>query len=196
MNIMTAVKFLVGLAISITVFAVAIMGAKFIYGGFGHDTSEPVYVIEVEEDEPADVETAPSEPTGDTDTGETAEPEEPIAEPAEPAEPTFAELLAAADVDAGAKVFKKCKACHKTDDGANATGPHLFDIVGREKGVVEGFRYSDVMLDLGGSWTPEALNEFLIKPKDYAPGTKMSFNGIKSEEDRANLIAYLATIGG
>ncbi len=110
--------------------------------------------------------------------------------------PSFEELFAAADVAAGEKLFKKCKACHKLDEGANATGPSLFGIVGRDVGKAEGFSYSGTMADLGGAWTPERMSEFLLKPKDMVPGTKMSFAGLKKADQRANLIAYLATIGG
>jgi cytochrome c len=110
--------------------------------------------------------------------------------------PDFAELLAAADAGKGEKVFGKCKACHKLEDGANGTGPHLFSSVGRDIGSVAGFGYSDVLASLDGNWTPEALNGFLENPKGYAPGTKMGFAGLKKVEDRANVIAYLETIGG
>ncbi|SET25803.1 c-type cytochrome [Oceanicella actignis] len=105
----------------------------------------------------------------------------------------FADLLAQADPAKGEKVFGKCKACHKLD-GTNATGPHLKGVVGRPVGAVEGFNYSAAMASHGGEWTPEALNEFLAKPKDYIPGTKMSFAGLKKVEDRANLIAYLQSV--
>ncbi len=110
--------------------------------------------------------------------------------------PSFEELYASADVAAGEKLFKKCKACHKLEDGATATGPSLFGIVGRDVAAVDGFGYSGAMAELGGAWTPERMNEFLIKPKAMVPGTKMSFAGFKKPAQRANLIAYLATIGG
>lgn len=108
---------------------------------------------------------------------------------------SFAEVLAAADATKGAKVFGKCKACHKLD-GTNATGPHLDGVVGRDVGTVADFGYSDAILGLGGAWDAEALNGYLENPKAYAPGNKMSFAGLKKETDRANLIAYLASIGG
>lgn len=108
----------------------------------------------------------------------------------------FAALVAEGDAEKGAKVFSKCKACHKLEDGANATGPHLYGVVGRPVASVDGFGYSGAMSELGGAWTPEHLNEFLTKPKDLVPGTKMSFAGLKKIADRANLVAYLATIGG
>lgn len=108
----------------------------------------------------------------------------------------FADILAGADAGKGAKVFKKCAACHKVDAGANGTGPTLFGIVGRDIGAEAGFKYSEVLGELPGGWTPDALNEFLTNPKAYAEGTKMTFKGIKKVEDRANLVAYLSSIGG
>lgn len=110
--------------------------------------------------------------------------------------PSFEELLAAADAEKGAKVFGKCKACHKIENGANGTGPHLYGVVGRDIGTAEGFGYSGILTELPGDWTPDALNAFLESPKGYAPGTAMGFAGLKKPKDRANLIAYLATIGG
>ena len=108
--------------------------------------------------------------------------------------PDFAELLAAADVDKGAKVFNKCKACHKLEDGANATGPHLFGVVDRAVGSADGFGYSGSLVAVAETWSADNLNGFLENPKGYAPGTKMSFSGLKKATDRANLIAYLQTI--
>lgn len=107
--------------------------------------------------------------------------------------PTFDELYASADAGAGEKVFAKCKACHKVD-GTDGTGPHLNGVVDRAKAVVAGFGYSDVLLAMASeSWTPENLDAFLLSPKNYAPGTKMSFAGLPKPADRANLIAWLAT---
>jgi cytochrome c len=116
---------------------------------------------------------------------------------AEEVEVVFADVLAEADAAKGAKVFKKCTACHKLEDGANATGPYLSGVVGRPAGTATGFAYSDAIAALGGAaWTPEALNEFLASPKGYAPGNKMSFAGLKKITDRANLVAYLQQQGG
>lgn len=108
--------------------------------------------------------------------------------------PPFAEVLATADAGKGEKVFSKCKACHKLDDGANGTGPHLFNIVDRAMTSIDGFAYSGAFTELSGNWTPEELSAFLANPKKYAPGTKMTFAGLKKIDDRANLIAYLQTI--
>ncbi|HQY44917.1 MAG TPA: cytochrome c family protein [Paracoccaceae bacterium] len=109
--------------------------------------------------------------------------------------PDFATLLAAADAAAGEKIFGKCKACHKLD-GADGTGPHLNGVVGRAIASSGSFGYSDALKGLGGNWEPERLNEFLTSPKAYAAGTKMSFAGLPKPEDRANLIAYLQSLGG
>ncbi len=109
--------------------------------------------------------------------------------------PSFEELMASADAAKGEKGFAKCKACHKIEEGANTTGPTLYDVVDRAIASVAGFNYSDALNGLGGNWEPERLDGFLASPKDYAPGTKMGFAGIKKPEDRADMIAYLATIG-
>lgn len=110
--------------------------------------------------------------------------------------PTFAEMMASADVAKGAKVFGKCKACHKLEEGKHATGPSLYGVVDRTVGTAEGFGYSGKLVAVAETWNAETLFEFLRKPKEFAPGTKMTFSGLKKETDRVNLIAYLATIGG
>ncbi len=107
---------------------------------------------------------------------------------------SFEELMASADIGKGSKVFKKCAACHKIADGANATGPFLYGVVGRPVASAAGFGYSAPMLEKGGDWTAEALNVFLTKPSADVPGTKMSFAGLKKEGDRVNLIAYLDSL--
>ena len=118
------------------------------------------------------------------------------AEVAEVAEVDFATVLASAEPDKGARLFRQCSACHKLEAGANGTGPYLYGIVGRAKAAADGFNYSDTLASMGGDWTPENLSGFLESPRDYAPGTSMSYSGMRKVEDRANLIAYLATIGG
>lgn len=109
--------------------------------------------------------------------------------------PPFAEVYAAADAGAGERVFGKCRSCHKLD-GANGVGPHLDGVVDRDIAGVDGFAYSDALAGLEGTWTPEHMEAFLASPKGYAPGTKMSFAGLPKVEDRANVIAYLASLGG
>lgn len=106
----------------------------------------------------------------------------------------FAAIYAAADAAAGEKVFAKCKSCHKLD-GSNGTGPYLNGIVDKAKAAAPGFGYSDVLLGMAAdTWTTDNLNAFLTSPKAYAPGTKMSFAGLPKIEDRANVIAYLASV--
>lgn len=103
--------------------------------------------------------------------------------------------LGEGDPAKGEKVFGKCKACHKVD-GKNATGPHLDGVVGRPIASVADFSYSDAFKAHGDSWTLEHLDGYLTNPKEYIPGNKMSFAGLPKAEDRANLIAYLESLGG
>ena len=110
-------------------------------------------------------------------------------------EGTVAALLAAADAGDGKKVFKKCKACHTADKGgAHKVGPNLWDVVGRAKAGAAGYRFSGVLTGLGGAWTFADLDAFLAKPKAFAPGTKMTFNGVRKAADRAAVIAYLRSL--
>ena len=112
---------------------------------------------------------------------------------AAPAAPEpIAELLAAADVEAGKKIFKKCAACHSADKGgANKVGPALYGIVGNDIAAIDGFSYSGALTELPGEWTYDALNHFLWKPKSFVKGTKMAFAGLRKASDRAAMIAYL-----
>lgn len=110
------------------------------------------------------------------------------------ADPAYAEVAATADPVAGEKTFAKCKSCHNAE-GKNGVGPHLNGVVGRHHGAVEGFAYSTAMQGLTAVvWTPEAIYGFLKAPKVSIPGTKMSFAGLASPQDRANVIAYLETL--
>ncbi|WP_055084677.1 c-type cytochrome [Jannaschia donghaensis] len=120
------------------------------------------------------------------DTGETE-----VAEVAE--EVPFEEVYVNASAEEGEKLWRQCASCHKLEDGANATGPYLSNVVGRSKGIADGYAYSEVLATMEGDWTPENLSGFLLNPKEYAPGTKMAYRGMDDVDDRANLIAYLAT---
>ena len=103
------------------------------------------------------------------------------------------QAMAEGDAAKGERVFRKCKACHKLDEGKNGVGPHLAGVIGREAGAVEGFKYSKAMAGSGLTWDVETLTGFLTKPKKYLKGTKMAFNGLKKPEDVENLLAYLAS---
>lgn len=119
-------------------------------------------------------------------------------EAAPPALADIGTLLLTADAAAGQASAKKCQACHDfTSGGPNKTGPNLYDVVERPIGSHEGFSYSAGMIahkDAGDIWSYDNLNHFLLSPKAFTPGTKMAFAGVKDDAERANIIAYLATL--
>lgn len=167
---MTLTKAVAALCGSLLLFLLLGWGGEIIYGG-GHGLHEEEQAYRIE--------------TGEAEEG-AAEAE---------AEVPFAEVYAAADAAAGEGLFRQCQACHKLD-GSDGTGPHLNGVVDREIAGVGGFAYSDALAGVEGAWTPEELSAFLENPKGYAPGTKMTYNGMRKVEDRANLIAYLSGTGG
>jgi cytochrome c len=104
-------------------------------------------------------------------------------------------LLAAASVEKGAAVAKQCATCHALEKGiVKATGPSLYDVINRERGKVEGFKYSSALVAKGGAWTYEEINAFLNNPKGAIAGTIMAYAGLKKETDRADVIAYLRSL--
>jgi cytochrome c len=105
-------------------------------------------------------------------------------------------LLAKADVAKGAASAKACAACHDfTKGGPNKVGPNLWDVVLRPMGAASNFSYSEGFKAMGNKpWDYEALNAWLKAPKEFIKGTKMGFAGIKKDEDRANVLAYLASL--
>ncbi|MCK0150472.1 cytochrome c family protein [Marivita sp. S6314] len=109
------------------------------------------------------------------------------------AAPVFAE----GDAAKGEKVFRKCKACHAVGDGAkNKVGPALNGIVGAAAGANPDFKYSDGLLAKAAEglvWDEAALTAYMTKPGDFIEGTKMSFAGLRKDDDITNVIAYLAT---
>ena len=163
------------IAAAVLTAALIAMTAGFIASFIYHPTelAQDAYVIEVEESGTATA--AAEEPAGP----------EPIAA-----------LLAAASVDDGQSVAKKrCGSCHKFEkDGKDGVGPALWNVVNADKGARAGFKYSSAMAGFDGSWGYEELNQFIYKPNDYLPGTKMKFKGLKKTGDRANLIAYLRSL--
>ena len=99
--------------------------------------------------------------------------------------------LADGDPEQGAKVFNKCKACHVANEEKNRVGPHLVGIVGRPAASVADYKYSAAMAESGIVWDEEILDQYLASPKDVVPGGKMAFAGLRKEEERADVIAYL-----
>ena len=101
-------------------------------------------------------------------------------------------LFASTSVDDGAKVFKKCIACHSiAQGGGNKIGPTLWGVLGRKAGSISDYKYSKAMAAHGKTWSFDEMNNFLIKPKDWIKGTKMSFAGLKNAKDRAAVILYM-----
>lgn len=169
---MKTTKAVAAICSALLVFLLIKWAAEGIYAGGGHGGEHEAQAYSID--------------TGEEGEGAAAEAE---------VEVSFAEVFASADAAAGEGLFRQCSACHKLD-GNNGTGPHLDGVVDRDIASVGGYAYSDALNGLEGGWTPEALNGFLTSPRDYANGTKMTFRGMAKVEDRANLIAYLATFGG
>lgn len=161
---MTFTKAAGGICGALLVFLLGKWAAEELYHVESH--GEAAYVIEVE------------------DAGEVAEVEE----------IDFTAVMAEASVEDGAKVFRKCSACHKLEQGENGAGPYLYGVVGRDIAAADGFGYSDALASMDGAWTPEALSGFLEKPSSWAPGTSMGFAGLRKIEDRADVIAYLDSL--
>ena len=102
---------------------------------------------------------------------------------------------AAGDAKAGASLFNRCAICHSNAKGApNRLGPNLFGVVGRKAGTVAGYSYSPAMKRAGFVWTPAKLSDYLAAPQKVVPGNNMPFAGIADPQQRANIIAYLATL--
>lgn len=162
---MTFTKILGGFCGTFLIFLLGKFAAELIYHAPKHhgDDHHQAYVID----------------TGEEEAGE------------EEVQVAFADVYAAADPSEGPKLFRKCQACHKVEDGANGTGPSLYQVVGRNVGSIDGFGYSGALNNAADVWTPENLNAFLENPKKFASGTSMNFGGFKKPEDRANLIKWL-----
>lgn len=135
-----------------------------------------VQVVEVQEE----VQTAEAEPQAE---------EQPQIQP-------LPVLLASADPSNGQTVARQCSACHVFEEGgANRVGPHLWAVPGREVASIGGFAYSNALQEYGGEWSYERLDCFLENPSECVPGTSMAYSGVKDPQDRADLIAYLASLG-
>ena len=165
---MTMTKAVGGLCGTFLVFLLGAWLAEEIYhsGGHGKDHAQ-AYVIEV-----ADAGGAEEEAVEEVD---------------------FAVTFASASAEDGEGLWRACRSCHALEPGQHGTGPALHGVVNRPVAFYDDFNYSGALVEVAEVWTPENLNSFLEKPSSYAPGTAMSYNGMRSAEDRANLIAYLAT---
>lgn len=172
---MTLTKVVGGLCGTFLVFLLGGWAAEALYvGGEGHAEGEEhqaAYVIEVPE-------SGSAEPAAE--------------EEAVPFDVAFAE----ADAAAGESVFRNCRSCHALAEGQNGVGPTLHGVVGRGVDVVPGYAYSGALEEVVDVWSEENLYLFLEDPQGFAPGTKMSYQGLSDAADRANLIAYLATNPG
>ncbi len=165
---MTTTKIIGSLCGTFLIFLLGAWLAEEIYHSGGH-YGEQAYVIEVE--------------------GAEGEVEEEVEE-----EP-FSVVFASASAEEGEGLWRGCRSCHALEPGQHGTGPALYDVVDRPVQFYDDFNYSGALIEAADVWTPENLNAFLENPRGYAPGTAMSYNGMRDVEDRANLIAYLATIG-
>jgi cytochrome c len=161
---------------------------------------------------PAEQEQAAAQPAAEAAAEAATEGEQMAAvQPAEPAEGTaegtdaaaapepeatgLPALLAQADVAAGQKATRVCAACHNFEEGGpNKLGPGLWGVVGRDIASHEGFSYSAALTQKEGVWDYEALDHFLASPREWAPGTKMAFAGVRKPEDRAAIILYLRSL--
>lgn len=108
---------------------------------------------------------------------------------------TASGAYAAGDASAGAGLFNRCAICHSnTKGGPNKLGPNLFGVVGRRAGTYPGYSYSAAMKRAGFVWTPARLSDYLTSPQKLVPGNNMPFAGIADAKQRADIVAYLATL--
>lgn len=185
------------------------------------ETTETAEVAPMAEEPAAEVETAEAETGATDDATETAEADTTAEDASESTEAAAPEddttetevaqadapaaeaetvnwladspLLASADLAAGESAFRQCSACHQYATERNGGGPHLVGIVGRDMAAVDDWRYSNALLEQDGIWTPEKLNEWLINPDDYIPGNRMAYPGVRDEQERINIIGFLAS---
>jgi len=121
----------------------------------------------------------------------------PAAPPAKaPAQTADAASGVAGDPVAGRQVYRKCQACHSLDPGKNMLGPSLAGVIGRKAGTEAGYSYSSAMKSSGLTWDVATLSNYLAAPQKVVPGNKMPFPGLKTDHDRVDVIAFLASAGG
>jgi cytochrome c len=121
--------------------------------------------------------------------------EQPAKPAAEAAAEPFDNVLASASAEHGAQIAKQCQVCHNLQEGQGPKiGPDLYGVVGRQVASQANFHYTDALKKKGGTWTFDALNKWIEDPRTDVPGTAMTFAGIKSDKQRADVIAYLDTL--
>lgn len=141
---------------------------------------------------------APAAPAAEAPAAEAAAPAEAAAAAAAPADMMVALQFNGPDGQPrmgnpanGQKVFRQCQACHALEPGRNMVGPTLHGIIGRTAGTVEGFKYSEANKTSGKVWSEEVMFDYLADPRAAIPGTIMAFAGLKQEQDRLDVIAYI-----
>ncbi|MEM9841815.1 MAG: cytochrome c family protein [Pseudomonadota bacterium] len=158
--------------------SIAIICASFFVVGCGGDT-------------PTDTDSPPASSPSAATPSAAAPVEAPDAEVSE-AFAALPEPYASADFNRGRRTFKLCQSCHTLNEGGqNLVGPNLYGVFGREIGGVDGYTYSKAVQESDIVWTPEILAEWLESPRDFLPGNKMSFAGVRRPEDRIAVIAYI-----
>ncbi len=168
------------LVAGITLTLISFIGNKAIIAQELEKDAVPIEVIAKVKTEPKQVKTTNNE--------------EVAIETAEEAPASLEELIASADLKKGAKLSKKCAACHSFNEGGkHKIGPNLWNIVGSKAATKDGFKYSKALISFDGEWNHASLNEFILKPKKFISGTKMGYAGMKKIEDRAALIAWMQT---
>lgn len=145
---------------------------------------------------PEDPERATTEAEAETGTGATsasAETAQPADEGAQAILAEFGAPYTQASLENGQRIFRRCAACHTLEEGArHLVGPNLHGVFGREAGTAQGFRYSDALQNADFVWTPPRLDEWLANPREFLPGNRMAFPGLREEQDRTDVIAYIA----
>lgn len=171
----------------------------------GDSGEQPASGAQPGEPEPAGTQTSAPEPAEEPAAEEPVAEEPVTQEPAAETPPAGGggagdgEFLIAGltgDPAAGRRVFVRCQTCHVLDEGVNRVGPSLYGIFGRTAGTVEGFRYSNANANSGVVWDGEVMFEYLENPRAFMPGTIMAFPGIRSAQERADVIAFIKANGG
>jgi cytochrome c len=160
----------------------AVLTAGIIASGAGV-FSRIIYHPDIPEERAYPIDMAAVEEAG----GEAAEEQEEAVE--------LSEVLATADAGAGETTARKCAACHTFEQGgANKIGPALHGVLGRDIASLPDFEYSSALAEKEGTWDYETLNAFIADPRGWAPGTKMTFAGIRQAQERGDLLLYLQSL--